>query len=303
MPYYQSPFNDVGRMHYADYMRVVEKDKPYRGTKAYPLGSRRYSHRHFRVTDTGVVQVWHANLKTIEMMEKGKEVNDWYARRHILNIHPDNTVEFVNVWGIGDTMLISSLLGNLVCAESKRGGTVYYAGRITHLAHPVFKGLRVSLNDGSVHPDTQYKMVYRRILPSEKKKVMEVMNRQIEIGMVMLRAMNLEGMKEVWKEIKEKPTKDRNRQELLNEASKNNHCLDVLAHMSLSGASNYWSFEYAQDEERFINTVERKLKKAEKEYIGAQPQVFKYIEREPFDFPSATWGLEVKVGERIVERL
>ena len=73
--------------------------------------------------------------------------------------------------------------------------------------------------------------------------------------------------------------------------------------MLFRSGGSYWSFEYAQDEERFINTVERKLKKAEKEYIGAQPQVFKYIEREPFDFPSATWGLKVKVGERIVERL
>lgn len=301
MPYYQSPFSDIDRMNYSDYMRVVEKYKPYRSTQAYPIGSRRYSHRHFVVKD-GVVQVWHSNLKTAENHRQGKKTSDWIVRRHILNIHPDNTVEFLDAWGIGDTMLMSNLLGGLVHSESKRGGVVYYHKKDPKVAHPVFKGLRVSLDDGSVHPDTQYKMIYRRIVPSEKSKVMEVMNHQIEIGMVMLRAMNLEGMKEVWKEIKEKPTTNRNRQELLNEASKNNHCLDVLAHMSLVN-SNYWWFEYARDEERFINAVERKLKKAEKAYIAAQPQVFKYTEREPFDFPSATWGIDIKVGERIVERL
>jgi hypothetical protein len=298
MSYYQSPFDDVSRMHYADYMRVVELDKPYRGTNAYPVGSRRYSHRHFIVKD-GVVQVWHANLKTIEMMRNGKEINDWYTRRHVLNIHPDNTVEFVNVWGIGDTMFMTNILGGLVHAESRRSGTVYYHKSDPNMAHPVFKGLRVSLNDGSVHPDTQYKMVYRKIIPSEKKKAMDVLAKQIEIGMVMLNAMKLEGMKEVWKDVHDAKG---DRDELLEQASKNNHCLDVVAHMSLSGRS-YWWFDYAPDEDSFINRVKTYLKRGEKVYIGAQSQVFKYIEREPFDFPSATWGIKVKVGDSFADRL
>jgi hypothetical protein len=41
-------FYDVSKMEYKDYEKRVKDYKPYRGTtNAYPVGSRRYSARHF----------------------------------------------------------------------------------------------------------------------------------------------------------------------------------------------------------------------------------------------------------------
>lgn len=292
---------DVSSMQYADFIRVTKTSKPYRGTNAYPVGSRRYSHRHF-VMNGDVVQVWDANLRMAEEYRKGvAPLDHWSRRRHLVNIHPDNTVEFVSVWGIGDGMFLSNLLGGLVHSEARRGGTVFYPKNNPDLVHPVFKGLRVSLTDGSAHPDMQYKLVYRRIIPSEKKKAMGALEAQLDVGFAMLRAMDLESMKATWKELNASRV-DKDSEVLLGDAIRNNHCLDVLVYMSLSG-SHYWAFEHGRSTTDFIDRVERAVRKSEKAFISAQPQVFKYIEREVFDFPSATWGMKVKVGDTIVERL
>ena len=55
-------FYDVSRMEYKDYKKVAETYKPYRGTNAYPVGSRRYSARHFVMRDDGVVEVYYTGL-------------------------------------------------------------------------------------------------------------------------------------------------------------------------------------------------------------------------------------------------
>ena len=300
-----SMFGDVQKMQYKDFMDVARTVKPYKGTKAYPIGSRRYSHRHFLVTDAGVVQVWHANLKTIEeyrngLIDIGKD--SWSTRRHVVSIHPDNTVEFVNVWGIGDCMFISNLVGGLVHSEARRSGVVYYPNFEVAKCHPVFVGLRVSLTDGSVHPDSQYKMVYRRIIPSKKKEIMARLNAQLEVGFTMLKAMDLKSMKDTFKELHELAKSSEHREGLLTQAIDNNHCVDILAHMTLVDGK-YWWFEYSQDEEHFVKKVEHTIEKAKKAYISARPEAFKYIEREPFDFPSASWGLKVKVGDTIIPRV
>jgi hypothetical protein len=295
-------FSDVPRMNYESFMRVVEKVKPYRGTEAYPVGERRYSHRHFTVTD-GKIEIWHANLSCAKQFRDGLGTKDWCADRHIVSIRPDNTVEFHNVNGIGDCMYLSQLLGGTLCSEVKHGGIVWHknlGGDIK--THPVFKGLRVSLNDHSVHSDSQYKMIYRRVIPKEKKRVMGKLEEQLTIGFTMLDAMRGDDIKSIWKETLETAKTPEAREAFIREASVNNHCLDVVLGMTLGLRSTYWVV-YTDHEVEMKRRIRKNVEKNKRMYLSAQPDAFKYIEREPFDFPSASWGITIKIGDKFVERL
>lgn len=294
-------FRDVHKMNYADFMRIVKTTSPYRGTDAYPVGSRRYSRRHFIVRDDKVL-VWEANLKMAADVRAGKNTNSWVADSHLITIHPDNTVEFHNVRGIGDGGYLSAILGGYIGSSSKHSGTIWsvYVGNEQRV-HPVFKGLRVSLDDHSVHPDSQYKMIYRRIIPKEKEKVMGELEKQLTVAQAMLNSMSLDGIKEMYKELRG-ACKHHQRDEAIRVARQNNHCLDVLIHMALSSRRSYiieWADSEAVARDRIIDCAN----KSKRAYLSAQPEAFKYIEREPFDFPTATWGMQVKVGDKFAERL
>lgn len=298
-------FSDVPRMHYKDFMRVVKVSKPYRGTDAYPVGERRYSHRHFVIRD-GKVQVWHSHLRSADEWRKGNSAPNrrWAKDRHLITVHPDNTVEFHNLMGIGDCMFLRGIIGGHVFYHSKRGGAVWQrthevTGKET--AHPLFKGLRVSLNDHSVHPDSQYKMIYRRVIPKVKKQIMGELDGHLTAGMAMLSSMTLEGVKEMWKELRQAGGKHK-RDELLKVAIQNNHCLDVIAHMCLEQNSAY-RIDYADNMNDVKVLISSLIKKSSHIYLSAHQEAFKTIEREPFDFPTASWGIQIKAGDKFVERL
>lgn len=299
-----SAFEDVERMDYNEFMRVVKMNKPYRGTDAYPVGSRRYSHRHFIVVD-GVVQVWHAYLKRAHEFRGGKldKNSNWVSSRRLVSIHPDNTVEFHNVHGIGDSMYLSRLLGGGICSESKRGGIVWHKNLGGDLkTHPVFKGLRVSLTDHSLHPESQYKMIYRRVIPKEKKRILGGIRKQAEIAKVMLDAMRIEDIVAMWKEMRLAYDHEDMRLQKLEEAIANNHCVDMVVFMTLFKRSSWW-IEYAASVEVATARIEDMFDRGMDFYLSHQKEAFSYIEREPFDFPSATWGITIKVGDKFAERL
>lgn len=299
-------FEDVPFMTYESFMRVVKNVKPYRGTDAYPVGDRRYSHRHFVVQD-GKVQVWHCHLKRateFRRKELKEESRRWVGSRHLVTVHPDNTVEFHEVNGIGDGMFLGNLLHGYVGSSSKHGGTVWskYGVNNEFKIHPVFKGLRVSIKDHSVHPDSQYKMIYRRVLPTKKREVLGALDAQLNVAFTMLDSMTLDGIKEMWKELREAAKTTEDRAKLLQEAVANNHCLDVLVHTCMNMRRSYW-VEYASTEEVIKERIRDVVEKSKRAYLSSHPEAFKYIEREPFDFPSASWGMEIKVGEKFAERL
>lgn len=298
-------FEDVPFMTYESFMGVVKKNKPYRGTDAYPIGDRRYSHRHFVVQD-GKVQVWHCHLKRATEFRTGKlkeESRGWVGSRHLVTIHPDNTVEFHEVIGIGDSMFLSNLIGGVVCSSSKHGGTIWsrYTGG-GHKIHPVFKGLRVALNDHSVHPDSQYKMIYRRVLPTKKREVLGALDTQLSVAFTMLDSMTAEGIKDMWKELREAAKTPEHRAQLLQEAVDNNHCLDVLIHTCMTMRRSYW-VEYANQKEVMQERIRDLAERSKRAYLSSHPEAFKYVEREPFDFPTASWGIQIKVGDKFAERL
>lgn len=290
-------------MNYEAFMRVVKNVKPYRGTDAYPVGERRYSHRHFIVVD-GVVQVWHCHLKRATELRKNKireESRKWVSERHVVSVYPDNTVEFHNMYGIGDSMFLSRLFHGYIGFSSRHGGAIWSKYLVNNelRMHPVFKGLRVSIDDLSLHPDSQYKLIYRRVIPKEKKRILGRIREQAEIANVMIDSMRIEDVKATWIEFRQK---DDNRLEKLHEAIANNYCLDTVVYMTLFNRSSWW-IEHAPEIRVVKDRIKDMFDKGMDYYLGHQEEAFKYIEREPFDFPSATWGVKVKVGDKFAERL
>jgi len=313
--YSSNIFPDLRKLNYEDYMHIVKRG-PYRGTEAYPLGSRRYSYRHFIVTDEGVVQVWYGHLRSCDTFRKHKVGSSYLAFRHLLNVYPDNTFEIVNAGNNGENMLISCITNSWVHRECKRGGTVISDRyRNTSITHPVFKGLRLSLNDLSLHSDSQYKLRYKKIIPSAKKATMAEYANQLQIGEAMLSAMERDGMDSLYRELNDK-VHDRfiqehnkrstanfaeTRAQALYEARQANYNLDVLMYTAMAGG--FSGRMYSPDANRYKQSVINATKQGIYIYLKSRPEIFTYVYREPNDFPtSATWGMDVVIDNKPVIR-
>jgi hypothetical protein len=299
-------FTDISKLNYQDYIRIA-KQGPYRGTKAYPVGNRKYSARHFIITDEGVVQVWYHNLQTAETFRKTK-VPPYIVNAHLLNIYPDNTFEFVNASGQGDNQMISQLTNAYVRSECARGGTVISRSGVLH---PVFKGLRLSLTDMSIHPSSQYQLKYRKIIPAKRKEVMADYAKQLKVGRSMLSVLEVKNIEEVYHDLRntyieiakagnyKKPTENYITP-LLEEARQNNHYLDVLIYTGMIGGFNG---AYASNVHKYLFRIDQASKKGVNTYLRSKPELFTYVYREPNDFPtSATWGMDVVVNGTNVTR-
>lgn len=309
-------FSDLHKLNYEDYIRITKKG-PYKGTQAYPVGSRRYSSRHFIVTNEGVVQVWYGHLKTCDMYRKHKVGSAHIGTHHLLNVYPDNTFEFFNAGGQGEHGVISLITDTWMHQECNRGGAVISRGRYGEkVIHPVFRGLRLSLNDLSLHPDSQYKLRYKKIIPASKKATMAEYTNQLQIGRTMLSVMDYTSMKSVHSDLKAKYAQkimQRNSDfvrarietinEFIKEARQNNYNLDVLMHTAILGGF-HGDYSYNNNPDTYRRRINEATNKGVHTYLKNKPELFTYVYREPNDFPtSATWGMDVVINDKPVVRL
>ncbi len=81
------------------YNNDVEKVKPYRGkvAKAYPLGNRKYSARHFTVGEDGVVSVWNSSFTYLEDTREGETQPRRETAMPHAHVYPDNTIQILKL--------------------------------------------------------------------------------------------------------------------------------------------------------------------------------------------------------------
>ena len=142
-------FEDVYQIRpksFAEIEDIAKTVQPYRGTtNKYPLGSRKYSHRHI------IFKGDHADI------HYGN-----YARSHMLRWHNDNSIEFMQgSYHQGQNQLLCALLDPFfIKADCKQGGDVIMRKTDKVETYPIFKGLRLMVSDFTLHPTVSYKAEY-----------------------------------------------------------------------------------------------------------------------------------------------
>jgi hypothetical protein len=197
-------FDDVRNVSYNALIEHTQKVKPYRDSNgAYNLGARRYSDRHYRVRDNGVIDIFFSYMQNVK--SKIKEGEDLYARhgRHIASIHPDNSIEIHKSDGQGDIQLLSAMLPYVTHSQVHHGLMIRSFNRwksdgVTK-SHPVFRGGRFHLE--SHETMTPYVLQPRAVNRKLRKEVIARFDTFKKVGMTMLEPMTPHGIFEIYKEL------------------------------------------------------------------------------------------------------
>lgn len=188
---------------------VAESKDPknaYRGTdgKAFPLGNRKYSHRHFRRNEDESFSVYDMNLKKAEKLLKGEDTSEtlksWVNARHLATVYPDDTIEIWYAQGMGDRMVLGNLIGCYMSHKVRHGGTVVSSNR--KVMHPVFHGIRLSLR-GGVECKTPYVMLHPRVNRKKAAESMKQYDEFLNLWKVFLGQMTTEGIREITDDLDE----------------------------------------------------------------------------------------------------
>jgi hypothetical protein len=196
-------FEDIKDISYKQLIEHSQKVKPYRDSEgAYNLGERRYSDRHFRVRDNGVISVFFSYMQNVRhRIEQGE--SEYTTGRHLANIHPDNSMEIINSSGQGDIMFLSSIMPYVTHSKAHHGLMIRSSNRWKEggieQSHPVFRGGRYSLDSHeTVTPYIlQPKMVDRKM----RKQVVARFDLFKKVGLTMFNALSPSGIYEIYKEL------------------------------------------------------------------------------------------------------
>ena len=302
-------YYDVSKVSYNKLLKITQMEKPYANTKAYPLGERRYSRRHFRQREDGAFTLhdWNLNDWNLKAAEKdevnAKAIGPQYVAAVV---HPDNSFEYVTIIDNGSTQFMTALAGGVTHIKAK-GGNVHHYKR----CHPLFKGLRIDLD--SHEAVTPYVM---RVKTLDKKKAKDYL-RQFEVskkvGRHMLDAMDWKGRLEVCVDVVERFSEDflshDHVAKLMNEGKHTDAiaCAMMLfkygwrysraATSSQREGGTFWQLDklFAVDFQKSVNDVFT-TGWVDESILRGTPEVFKYGEplKMGESFPSSKWGYSLK---------
>jgi len=197
-------FNDIAGASYNGLIEHTKKVKPYKDSNgAYNLGYRKYSDRHFRVREDGVIEIFFSYMSSVKA--KIRDGEDLYARggRHLANIHPDNSIEIVKSDGQGDIQFLSALIPYVTHSLPHHGLLIRSFNRwksdgVTK-SHPVFKGGRFHLE--SHETMTPYVLQPRAVNRKMRKEVIARFDTFKKVGMTLLEPMTAHGIFEIYKDL------------------------------------------------------------------------------------------------------
>jgi hypothetical protein len=196
-------FYDIKGVSYNQLIEHAKRVKPYRGSGgAYNLGYRKYSNRHYRIKDNGVIEIFFCYMENVR--DKVKEGTSLYeGKRHLANIHPDNSFEIVHWSGQGDVQFLSAMMPYVTHSKAHHGLMIRSFSRWksgdVNVSHPVFRGGRYDLE--SHEAVTPYILQPRAVNRKMRKEVIERYDTFKKVGFTMFEAMNAQGVFEIYKEL------------------------------------------------------------------------------------------------------
>lgn len=307
-------FYDVNTVSYKR-LKDITKGKPYPATKnctkpMFPLGDRRYSARFF-IEDEGVFRCYYGRRSVWGgVSSKDRE-------QEIARIHPDNSIEIISAGAQHRQLLLTAMLGTPVRSSSKHGGAVIGEGGRwarageTEVLHPVFRGLRISLDDSRVV--VPYRVYYKTTIRKEVATVMGKYAEFLQMYPIMLKSMTLQGIGDMKREVAPMAedggvdwAATRQLMPAVIAAVERQHYVDAAliyaAYASVwDGANTFQGTRPGPVHAGFLGRLEREIaRKFRNDVISATPECMKLVERKEGEpLKQCKWGyvIEVKQGD------
>ena len=322
-------FNDIRNVSYKTLVEHTQKVKPYKDSNgAYNLGERRYSDRHFRVREDGVIDIFFSDMTNVKQkIKEGEDLYDGRNSRHIASIHPDNYIEITKSNGQGDIQFLSSMIPYVSHSQVHHGLVIRSFNRwqsdgVTK-SHPVFRGGRYHLESHDTL--TPYVLQPRAVNRKIRKEVIARFNIFKKVGITMLEPMTAHGIfeiyKELWNEYGENTMHEIQPDLIVKLVQENKHLDAVLLSMLSKGDFGWfgmWKLSQLMEDEKGgdFNTTRLdtflggEFKKSVRDvYMGAEgvedalndlfikgtPDAFHYKDPIPNGqaFPSSKWGYKL----------
>ena len=198
-------FNDIAGASYNGLIEHTKKVKPYKDSNgAYNLGYRKYSDRHFRVREDGVIDIFFSYMASVKAkIRDGEDLYDARNSRHIASIHPDNSIQIIKSNGQGDIQFLSALIPYVTHSQVHHGLLIRSSNRWkeggSEQSHPVFRGGRYHLE--SHETMTPYVLQPRAVNRKLRKEVIARLDTFKKVGMTLLEPMTPHGIFEIYKEL------------------------------------------------------------------------------------------------------
>lgn len=293
-------FYDVSKMEYKDYKKIAQTYKPYRGTpNTFPVGSRRYSARHFVMRNDGVVEVYYIGIPyKKERQEKGEPIAP------LLYIHPDNTVEFNRSTDVG---FLTKLTGYWVRHDVQYGGTIISNSRSIN---PVFKGARYSLSEEKCL--TPYEWHHPRVNRKKAKETMKKYDEFLKLHKMFLDPMNTEGINGMFEDFHKEIGESWENQhawkiDIFDEMIQSKRYADAAVYLNVVDRGFWWiKYSIDRDIDNFKHQVCRFTESKLKDVIYKKggEQIFDYKEIPAGGhITSSKWKVLVTSNGQPVERL
>ena len=307
---------------YEDFLK--HKEAPYQGTvNVFPLGSRRYSARHWRLRDDGRIDIYYATRTTTDRVEKGEgepRHDAWIKRRRLASVYPDNTVEFLQS-SMGDNALLSRTFGVHICNDEKRGGAILKAGNNTY---PLFKGQKFRM--GTFECITPYEVFQRRVNKKLAAEAMKQYDEFLRIFPVLIAPLDGWGLRQVSHDIIEELKRLKNAEDTgwngsavlpwrklesyFFEAVEKKHYVDAAVYFALTHdviAARWTLFNGAEPGagwvERFKDALPYHVRDRLTKEVYYAHDAFNLKPVEHGYLPSSTWRMVILAGGKPVERL
>lgn len=301
-------FYDVhARKSYEDFLKTT--DAPFQGTtNAYPLGSRRYSSRHWRLRPDGSIDILYINRKAEDAYEKKdpQQMNyeSWHTRRRLATVYPDDTFT-IHRGSQGDNELLSRVFGFYMHHDVRRGGTVVEKG---NNIFPLFEGNRFKM--GSIEPLVPYKVFHRKVNRKAANEAMKEYTELLNVAPSMLAAMDLHGLREVANDIHAELSAACPSISLFFEKVRKQHYVDatVLYGMMhfIHSSTHVLLNETSHDEswtQNFVRRTVAKMRIGIRKDVCYQHNTFKLTELEHGHLPQSRWEPIVLVNDQPAKRL
>jgi hypothetical protein len=301
-------YNDIKPMLYKHFVAKSKDPKnAYRGTggKAFPIGDRKYSYRHFRPNEDGSFSIYCMNLQKVENYLKGKTVTDtmkdWVNARHLATVYPDDTIEIRYAQSMGDRMMLGNLIRCHMSHSVRHGGTIVSSGR--KVMHPIFQGVRLSLR-GGVECKTPYVTLHPRVNRKKAAESMKQYDEFLNLWKVFLGQMTKEGIREITDDLDEEFHGHNFRKTNFDKLIQAKRYADAAMFIAIE-MRNGWYLRYHADTNEIVHKIEKYLKEHFTDII------YKYGDEQIFDytpvpmgnmFTSSKWKQIVTVDGKPVNR-
>jgi hypothetical protein len=303
-------YKDVYKVSYKKLMQKVKDNSQYKGPQGqakllqYPVGDRKKSHRFF-VLDGDVFRIY-------MLWRQDYLANNDNAKtqlHEVARVHPDNSYEFINCTWMSHQQFSGELCGFMVKQSVRHGGPVMYM--YGNIKHPIYKGLRISLDSGEAV--TPYTVKYRKLKRKESEEVLAQphITEFKNMWPVMLEALTPSGIRAVLLDIvprdgEDNPTTVETRiEDVLVHLDKRNYADAALMFALHTGVASGWSLTKERMANMhpdtvygnyFMNRLRAEVYKTfDSKYLRTQPHVFKYVDRKEGEpLIGCKWGYVVE---------